>query len=113
MAQKPQSEMYYKPGKMSEEVEFALREMYEEVENIHQALDLTVDGGPKRRILELTHKNDALQNEVTTLKMAQAVLEGCILKLQTTLIALTAKLDAENVTNLDTNYSSTINTKLY
>ena len=113
MAQKPQSQMTYTPGKMSEAAEFVLRELYEEMTNLRSDLSMDVDGGPKTRILELTIQNDAQQDEINELKAAQMINEETISKLQLAVQALAAKLDAEDVTNLDTNYLSTTNGQLF
>ena len=113
MSQKPQSEMSFRPGKMSEGDEFILRELYEEINNLRAALDINVDGGPKARILELTTQNDNLQDEVNDLKAAQLINEANISKLQVTIQALAAKLDTEDVTNLDQDYLIQTNNNLF
>ena len=113
MAQKPQSQMSYRPGKMSEGDEFILRELYEEITNLRTDLAMDVDGGPKKRILELTIQNDAQQDEINALKAAQLVSEANINKLQEAIQTLAAKLDAEDVVDIDTDYLATANSKLF
>jgi superfamily I DNA and RNA helicase len=113
MPQKLQSQMSFTPGKMSEGDEFVLRELYEEITNLRAELCMDKDGGPNKRIQELIVQNDAQQDEINALKVAQNVNEEIISKLQASVQSIAAKLDAENVTNLDTDYLLTVNEDIY
>jgi len=114
MSQKLQSEMSFRPGKMSEESEFCLRELYEEITNLRVDLDMDGgSGGPVQHLLALTMQNDALTDQVNALLAAQTINEATISKLQEAVQALAAKLDAEDVTNMDTDYLATANDKLF
>jgi len=114
MSQKPQSQMSFRPGEMSEESEFCLRELYEEITNLRVDLDMDgASGGPAKHLLELTMQNDALTDQVNSLLAAQLINESTISKLQEAVQALAAKLDAEDVVDIDTDYLAVANSKLF
>jgi len=113
MARKPQNEMSFRPGKIAEGDEYVLNELYSEINALHAALGMDKGSDPKKQILELMMQNDTQQDQINELKAIQMINESAISKLQEAIQALAAKLDAEDVTNLDSDYLTNINTKLF
>jgi hypothetical protein len=109
MSQKPLSEIYHKPGNMSEEVDYTLTEMKQAFDIIEQKLEEVVKINDILQIQEINDANYSNKNETDN---ALSLINDKIEKLTLAIQALADKLDSEDVTNLDNNYRSTVDDEI-
>lgn len=121
MAQQPMSSIAHRPGKMSEEADYTLREMKAAMLEVESKLAKMVsredlpsleDTVSRKESIEIVNK--LLQPSSTDLALQEAVttLSSKVDAIKDAINALVQKLDAENVTNLDTDYEDSVSSLL-
>lgn len=111
MAQKPIHEMSHKPGRMSEDADYALMEMKEGFAFIDK-LDLPKIKNQLSDLIKDYQFRIVDQTSISEIVQSINICQSKIDKLTEAILTLAQKLDVENVTNLDTNYETIVQEQL-
>ena len=131
MARTPQEDMSFRPGAMSEESEFVLTEAYREISNLNSEVEKIKTQGTdkieedvrdlKKELCKAILNIESMSDEIKELKQSLSVNENAKNKIEVSLIALAAKMDADAVaqnaavtnSQLDVDNESSTKTTIY